>query len=137
MATNFMAATMLGAGLFLMACGGPADIEDPGADSLVTQDAALSASLACSQDFSGVTCTATVTDGIPPFTYSWTQQHFLYATNRTYTSGPTAGGATRSFSCPGPDGTGTFLYDLRARVTVTDSTGASVSTGYGPYFSCS
>ncbi|NVJ25877.1 MULTISPECIES: hypothetical protein [Myxococcus] len=141
MTTKLMAATVLGAGLFLMACGGPADegpgTEAPGPDTLGTHSAALSASLACTQGFSDVTCTATVTSGVPPYTYSWTSQQYVYATNGTYTTGSIAGGASKAFYCPGPDGSGTFIRNLRARVTVTDSTGASVATGYGPYFPCS
>lgn len=139
MTTKLVAATVVGAGLFLMACGGPAE-EVPGAeapDTLGTHSAALSASVACTQGFNDVTCTATVSSGVPPYTYSWTYQQYVYATNRTYTTALGAGGASQDFYCPGPDGTGTFLLNFRARATVTDATGASVTTDYSTYIPCS
>ncbi len=129
---------MMGAGLFLLGCGGTME-DAPAEDTLGTGDAALSGltvSHSCYQTFNDMVCTATVSGGVPPYSYAWTEQRYVPAINRTYTSG-FGSGATASSLCPEPDGTGTVVYTLRARVRVTDATGASVTTAYGDTFICS
>ncbi|MFP2929083.1 hypothetical protein ACLESO_28560 [Pyxidicoccus sp. 3LG] len=135
-----MIAGVLGAGLWLMGCGGPVE-DSPGAEAapeaeLGEVESGLTASISCSHGWVDVTCTATPSGGVPPYSYAWTEQRHVIELNRTFTSG-IGSGPTVSTDCPGPDGTGTVLYTVRARVKVTDATGAAVTTGYSDTFFCS
>jgi hypothetical protein len=136
MKSKRMVALVLGAGTWLTACGGPIDDTPRSEETLGAQRAGLTASLSCSQDPVWLRCEVLVTEGVPQFTYAWTQRIFLEATGRYYTSGPTPGAASRSFSCRPPDETGTLLSSLRVSATVTDATGAVVHAGYSSEFSC-
>ncbi|MCP3064308.1 hypothetical protein LXT21_36605 [Myxococcus sp. K38C18041901] len=135
MKSKLMVAVVLGAGTLLTACGGTLEDTPTSEDVMGAQRAGLTASLSCSQDSSRVSCDALVTEGVAPFTYTWTQRIFLEATGRYYTSGPTPGGASRSFTCRTPDESGTIFSSLRVSATVTDATGAVVHTSSGE-FSC-
>ncbi|MCY0995741.1 hypothetical protein OWM54_01180 [Myxococcus sp. MISCRS1] len=135
METKRMVAVAVGVGTFLMACGGPLEDTTTSEEALGEQSSGLTASLSCSQGLSRVSCDAVVTEGIAPFTYTWTQRIYLEATGRYYTSGPTSGGASRSFTCLNPDETGTYFSSIRISATVSDATGAVVRTTSGD-FSC-
>ncbi|MCK8503102.1 MULTISPECIES: hypothetical protein [Myxococcus] len=133
METKRMVAVVLGAGTVLMACGGPLEDTTTSEETLGEQRAGLTASLFCSQGLARVYCDALVTEGIAPFTYTWTLRTYVEATGRYYTSGPMPGVASRSFTCPTPDESGTYFSSIHITATVTDATGAVVHARSGEF----
>ncbi len=126
--------------LLAAACGGTENPEAattaavPGSASLELFEVPV-ASLACSQE-PGLACTASVTGGVPPYTYFWSHQTYVYQTKRVYSSSAHEGGLTRGFGCLMPEDFGNPWMDMNARLYVKDATGAQSATVSSGWYTC-
>ncbi|GHG82068.1 hypothetical protein GCM10012319_35870 [Comamonas sp. KCTC 72670] len=135
------------AGVVMTACGG-AEFEEgsePLAESAQSQaiappspHAALSTpvvSVSCARNsVDGVSCTTSVTGGVPPYSYYWGVRLFLYWNNRTYDSSFNPGGATGFSYCHDPDVGVPPSEDIKPKVYVINATGARSNTAYDSHW---
>ncbi|MCY1016660.1 hypothetical protein [Pyxidicoccus sp. MSG2] len=121
------------AALMLAACGGaPREGLDSATQedsTLGTSEAGLSASLSCSRtSATTITCTATPTSGVAPFTYLWGQNGYLYVEDFSYSSTMNEGSATRTYYCDElPPGTPPSER-IKPKFQLRDATGATTGT---------